>query len=995
LQNVIEPISVRAEQARRWREGTYEVWLLHGNCEFRQGELFARCRDAVLWIERAQPMAKEPSHVIAYFETDVWMSVESPKKENKNSRNGPATEMNLGKSWLGRFNTVGPIEVSSLEPVEETGAQLPVYGRGIEALGWHSRNQVKPAQFEEPLPSPTTSSGEVVPLPTLPGIVAAPSARQVSILSRSSLGVQVQTYSGSTPDERILAITGGVRVVVSGIEGIGSPAEIPVLPSGVVMIEADRAVAWTTAFTDLNIGGDGNAQGNTGRWEIYLEGNIVFREGERVIYSDRLYYSAEMLTPVPGYEGLLRLKADVLQQLDQQNFQAYGAALTSSRLGVPRYWLQSENMSLNLQNQQVVDPLTGQPIPGPQSDSLADTSVLVTSRNNFIYIGGVPVFYWPVAVTDATKPTFYVDRVRLNNDNVFGSQVFIDWDTYQVFGRRPIEGTKWTFSTDYLSERGPAAGTTFQYDRGSFLTHPGETHGLLDVWGIKEEGTDNLGSDRRALLPEEEFRGRVLWQHRQRLLNDFQFTAEVGLISDRNFLEQYYEREWDENKDQTTGIELKRFNQHSTWSITADAQLNDFFTQTERLPRFDHFLIGQSIFGALTWHGHSHVGYEHLRVASPPSPINPSEVATFDPLAWEADREGLRAATRQEIDWPFELGALKIVPYVLGEAAHWGEDLSANEVTRYYGQTGVRASLPFWRADPMVHSTLFNLNGLAHKITFDAELLYADAEENLDVFPLYDQLDDDATEHFRRRFFFNTFGGVPGGNTPAKYDERLFALRSGMQSWVTAPSTEIVDDLAYGKFGVRQRWQTKRGLPGQERIVDWIILDVEGFYFPEDDRDNFGQEFGMLDYDFRWHLGDRLTLLSDGFADLFGQGLRTFTTGASISRPERGNLYLGYRSIEGPISSNILLGSLSYRMTEKWIATGGASFDFGTTGNIGQTFQLTRVGESALVRVGFNYDASRDNLGINLAIEPRFLPSSRLGRVGGVQVPPAGAYGLE
>ena len=47
------------------------------------------------------------------------------------------------------------------------------------------------------------------------------------------------------------------------------------------------------------------------------------------------------------------------------------------------------------------------------------------------------------------------------------------------------------------------------------------------------------------------------------------------------------------------------------------------------------------------------------------------------------------------------------------------------------------------------------------------------------------------------------------------------------------------------------------------------------------------------------------------------------------------------------------------------------------------------VGESFLVRVGFNFDASRDNLGIALLVEPRFLPNSRLGRVGGVQLPPA------
>jgi len=56
---------------------------------------------------------------------------------------------------------------------------------------------------------------------------------------------------------------------------------------------------------------------------------------------------------------------------------------------------------------------------------------------------------------------------------------------------------------------------------------------------------------------------------------------------------------------------------------------------------------------------------------------------------------------------------------------------------------------------------------------------------------------------------------------------------------------------------------------------------------------------------------------------------------------------------------------------------------------------LTRIGESFLIRVGFNYDASRDNFGASVGIEPRFLPSSRLGRVGGVSVPPAGAMGLE
>ena len=42
--------------------------------------------------------------------------------------------------------------------------------------------------------------------------------------------------------------------------------------------------------------------------------------------------NADVLTPVPSYRGLLRLKADVVQQLNADQFQAYGAAITSSRI---------------------------------------------------------------------------------------------------------------------------------------------------------------------------------------------------------------------------------------------------------------------------------------------------------------------------------------------------------------------------------------------------------------------------------------------------------------------------------------------------------------------------------------------------------------------------------------------------------------------------------------------------------------------------------------
>jgi hypothetical protein len=398
------------------------------------------------------------------------------------------------------------------------------------------------------------------------------------------------------------------------------------------------------------------------------------------------------------------------------------------------------------------------------------------------------------------------------------------------------------------------------------------------------------------------------------------------------------------------------------------------------------------LFDRLSWHEHTQVGYLRMGQAEPPA--DPQQLAVYSPLPWEANVNGLRAATRHEIDMPIELGPTKIVPYVLGEAAYWGEDVNGDEVTRLYGQAGIKASLPIWRADPTIKSELLNVNGLAHKVVFEVEGFIAESDQDLDRFALYDPLDDDSTEAFRRRMAVTTFDQPAGTFVPLRFDERYFALRSNLQGDVTGP-TEIADDLMEVRMGIKQRWQTKRGLPGRERIIDWIVFDVDAVLFPDPDRDNFGEAIGLIDYEFAWHLGDRFTLLSDGFYDVFSDGLQQTTFGALISRPEYGNVYAGIRSTEGPITSTLLTGSLSYRLSEKWIATAGATYDLGPTGNIGQSAALTRIGESFLIKVGMNFDASRDNLGISFLIEPRFLPNSRLGRVGGVQIPPAGALGLE
>jgi hypothetical protein len=1015
-------IRIRADRANRWTQGGYEVWMLRGNCQIVQDQLAARGENAVLWVLRAPPLGEQDSRVLAYFEDDVV--VEHRPRDGQHLESGRAPGLVQDRQWFGRFYTSTEVHVEIDASVTGFVPEVTpaLYQRGLAAwdvapAGSVAQQAASPTGRRDPespqvqavhqRAEPPRPGGDIQPAqfvgPSIPG-VARPTARRILIRSRGNVRMQGRVFPSPDGRETVAVVTSGVNVVVDGIENVSG------LIGERLDIEADRIVIWTAALDSLDLSGESSGQRlqpKDAPLEFYIEGNIVFREGDRVIYADRMYYNvprrsgmilnAEILTPAPGYPGLVRLKSEVLQQVDEQNFRAFRASVTSSRLGVPRYWFQAESVEFQDRQRPLVDPVTGVVMVDPETgDPAIEHEYLATSRNNFVYVAGVPLFYWPVMATNLETPSFYLDQLRIRNDNVFGFQIYPDFDVYQVLGiRNAPSGTKWTFSPDWLSDRGFALGTDFRYDRFGCFNVPGPVRGDFEVWGIQDSGLDNLGLDRRQVAPPSKDRGRLFWQHRHDLPWGLQFTGQTSWISDRNFLEQYYPLQWSEGSDELTALELKQYWGSQTWSVYGSARLNDFFSQTEWLPRADHFALGVSPLEHFTWFAHTHVGYGQLRTAEfPPAGSEPPQ----DPLPWETDllgnpfdqRRGVRAATRHEIGLPLSLGPLRVVPFALGELAYWGQDREAVEVQRAYGQVGVRGSVPFWSVNPGVRSLLWNVNGIAHKVTLDAEFFWAGANEQVSRLALYDPLDDDATEHFQRRFIDNIYGGV----LPPEFDARYYALRSGIQRWVTSPTTEIADDLTVLRTGLRQRWQTKRGAPGSERIIDWIVLDLEGSFFPEADRDNFGETVGLLNYDFRWHLGDRLTLLSDGFADLFPEGLRSFSVGGMIGRPLRGSLYLGYRSIQGPIDSDRVMAAVNYRMSDKWILNAVGAYDLTENWNLGNSISVTRIGESMLIRLGAHIDRSRDNVGIGVAIEPRFT-GGRISQVGGVPVPPVGAFGLE
>jgi hypothetical protein len=562
---------------------------------------------------------------------------------------------------------------------------------------------------------------------------------------------------------------------------------------------------------------------------------------------------------------------------------------------------------------------------------------------------------------------------------------------YELLGIEPVKGRRWILDVDYLSKRGPALGMDYDARGFGLFDIPGIYSTEVRSWVISDKGEDILGGD-RDFDPRKNVRGRFLARHRQELGETFTFLGQVSYLSDRNFLEQFFKREFDEDLNQETYLYLKQQQDEWAWSILAQPNIRSWVNETAWLPRADGYLLGASFWDQFTYYTHASAGYAQFHRSSDiPStyqftPI-PNEFDRFRPLPpstdvpHQGDLDLGRFDWRNRLEMPLDLGPINLVPYGIVQLTHYTETLADEDGdTRIYGGFGALASLPFTRIYEDVNSQLFNLNGIAHKIVFDADYRYVQSNVDFRELPELDRINDDATDQAirdLRQFRLETTQVTNPTSaqlqerflaTSPIYDPQLYALRAGVET-----SPEVLDDLQVLRFGMRQRWQTKRGFPGRQHIIDWMTLDVEASFFPQEDRDNFGHAFGLLNYDYTWHVGDRTTLVSSGWIDPFDDGARVFNVGMFLDRPDRLMLYLGYRMID-PIGSDTLIASTSYLFSPKWSATFTSSYDFSISGNLGTSLLLTRIGSDLQVSIGFNYNALTDNFGFAFSIVPTLAP---------------------
>jgi hypothetical protein len=845
-----------------------------------------------------------------------------------------------------------------------------------------------------PVPPPSR------PLPPPPG-KAVRSTLNFSVIPRQGRGFPMKTFKGANGETGYI-FTGGVILQVRNAEKIGT-----------LDMEADRIVLWTHSDGEKLAENIQRPNGHSSNdLEAYLSGHVLIRQAplvdpkgsQRTISADEVYYDVSRNVAV-AINGRLQIKqplmndpliatAKEIRQTSVNTFEIVNTETFSSRLpsdpGLKIYMQDGtiEDNVVPLRNifgMPVFDRTTGQPVMLRQT--------LLDGDNSFFQLEKIPFFWLPYMSTTTQQPLGPLQNFSWGYNRLYGLQLGFTFNLYQILGLQPRPNTSWLLNLDEMTYRGPGVGTLYSTAANDFFGIPAKYTDTIRAIGMYDNGYDILG----GLRPMNDFRppaARGWWLQRidsEEMPNGFNVLGQLSPVSDRNFIEQYYKRPWDLDPNFDTFLYVKQQQNNWAWYAMAEPRLRNWVTETQNLPRADGWLIGQDFFNLITYSTQVNAQYSQLSVSSDALPavsVTDKNDSTF------------RGSWLQEAEIPFSLGPLRIVPYGMWDLAGYSSDLAGNPVGRSWEAAGLRASIPFTHMYRDVGSELFNINGLNHKIVFNVN--YTDAFTNFQYtnLPQLDRLNNEATDQALRDirnyqgitpYFFQPGGFIGGFNYNAVYNNHGLSLINS--TYYNTPQTMAIRRLLFYRdidtlnsvdevqLQINQRLQTRRGFPGNQHIVDWMILDLYASYFPQPTRDNYGHYWAFLQYNYLWNIGDRTAFTSTGWTDPFPGGVHMWTAGGYFNRPDRTNFFFGFRYID-PLQVRAATAAVTYIFSPKYAGTLSTTYDFGTKEAFANSLMFTRMGSDLQVSLGISYNALQSNFNVLFNIVPNLLPANKMGPMG-------------
>jgi len=393
----------------------------------------------------------------------------------------------------------------------------------------------------------------------------------------------------------------------------------------------------------------------------------------------------------------------------------------------------------------------------------------VEAHHATLYMGGVPVFYFP----------YYSRNLgpRANNFNFvpgyrssYGPFLL---SSYHFFLNDELDGAA---HVDYRERRGVGLGPDLNYHFGRWGDGTFRYYYLHDQDPGAGGGDPNINQNRQ----------RVDFSYQADPATNLNVKAVVRYQGDTNIVREFFEGEYRQNPQPNSFFEVNRFWQNFSVDTYVQPQVNNFLETQERLP--DVRLTGQR---QQLWE--SPVYYESVSSAGFYRHQYGKTNGLVDGLNYEAGR----VDTYQKLLLPETFfGWLNVTPRVGGRYTYYGTatgpGADTSDVSRWVFDTGAETSAKASRLWPGAQNDFFEVDGLRHIIEPSINYAYI---PNPNVY---------------------------GTNQVPQFDYQLPSLRLLP---ITMPDYNSIDSIQgenVFRFGLHNKLQTKR--EGQMvNLVDWNI----------------------------------------------------------------------------------------------------------------------------------------------------------------------------
>lgn len=692
------------------------------------------------------------------------------------------------------------------------------------------------------------------------------------------------------------------------------------------------------AYRDIQIYCD-HAQYDSETRDVLVEGNVrIYRSGQ-LFTTDRAIYNLETkqlsAAAVRGDSLPLRFYGQSLNTLGPKAYMVKNGVFTTSDSSKPDYVVKAKTVRIY------------------SGDRIVFSNVR-------LYIGQTPVFWFPYLYQSLDKEQAF--SIAPGYSSNFGAYLLTAF-TFPL-------GEDWDGKVrlDLMSDRGVGVG--FDSSWG----------GVKDQnWGrFRSYAINDLDpAQNKTSLNREEIdsgRYRVSFQDRTYLTEELSFTADINLLSDARFLQDFEPGEFRRNPNPDNMLGLTLWDENYAASLLVRRNLNESdFDATERLPELALDGKRAPMFrGPFFYENVSSAGFLRRNYADSSTNVNISDYDTF------------RADTFHQFTLPQVYGGwLSVVPRI-------GMRLT------YYGDTGrYENELRTRTVDPMTPGALpytvtesvrvLNQGGSvlrpAFNAGFESSFKFSRAFEDVES----RALGLDGLRHIVQpymNFSFNYSGKDP---TDILQFDRLNP--STELPPIDLPQFNSIDSLdtwTILRLGMRNRLQTKR----DNRTLNWLELDTfVDVYFDKpdfglpvsDDNGTFSNVYNRLRFaPLPWAvltIDSQLPLLDSGFVQV--------NSNLNLMVSSNVQLNIGHRYISDNPSfqdSSLLNFGGYVRINDNWGVSFRELYEFEDSTLEGQRYELHRDLSSWVASLGFVVQDNRgvESYGLILTFTLKDVPGLRL-----------------